>query len=130
MKQTYQLLAAGVLACLLLASAHRSGPSPYGLKNGTPTIQSINALVFGPDGILFIGDSKSASVFAVDTKDRTAADKGKAVDLKNIDQKIAAVLGTQAASITTGHCREPGIEESVLCRAKQRWHAGAADRGR
>jgi sugar lactone lactonase YvrE len=64
-------------------------------KTGTPDIKSINALAFGPDGILFIGDSKGAAVFAVDTKDN-AVEKATAVEIKNIDQKIAAVLGTEA----------------------------------
>ncbi|HVF95968.1 MAG TPA: hypothetical protein VM871_01530 [Flavisolibacter sp.] len=62
-------------------------------------VKSISAIAFGPDGILFIGDSKSATVFAVNTKD---IKKGKAAayDIKNIDQKIAAVLGTDVANMT------------------------------
>lgn len=62
-------------------------------------VQSISAITFGPDGILFIGDSKSATVFAVNTKD-TKKGKTAVFDIKNIDQKIAAALGTEAAGIT------------------------------
>lgn len=62
-------------------------------------VRSISALTFGPDGILFIGDSKSATVFAVNTKD-TRKSKTAAFDIKNIDRKIAAALGTEAANIT------------------------------
>jgi hypothetical protein len=99
MRKLYYLLAVGLSALLLTASTHRNAP-PTGFVVGTPTIQNINALAFGPDGILFIGDSKSASVFAIDTKDKTTLDKASAVDVKNVDQKIAAVLGTEAKNIT------------------------------
>ena len=33
-----------------------------GFITGTPKIESINAIAFGPEGILFLGDSKTASV--------------------------------------------------------------------
>ena len=95
MRKAYYLLAAGLSALLLTASTHRN-VAPAGFVNGTPAIQYISALAFGPDGILFIGDAKSASVFAIDTKDKTSVAKAAAVDVKNIDQKIAAVLGTEA----------------------------------
>lgn len=62
-------------------------------------VQSISALAFGPEGILFIGDSKSAAVFAVNTKDTRKAGTAS-FDIKNIDQKIAAALGTEATNIT------------------------------
>lgn len=65
----------------------------------TSDIKSISAIAFGPDGILFIGDSKTATVFAVNTKD-TKKGKPTAVDVKNIDQKIAAALGTEVTNIT------------------------------
>ena len=65
-----------------------------------PEIKSISALSFGPDGILFIGDSKTATVFAVNTKDTRRQKKATAIEIKNIDQKIAAALGTQVANIT------------------------------
>ncbi len=98
MKKVYFLLAA-CSAILLLVSANRS-TNPYNLKVGTPEIKSINALAFGPDGVLFIGDSKSAAIFAVDTKDKTPVEKATAVEIKNIDQKIAAALGTDAKNIS------------------------------
>ena len=75
MRKLYYLLAVGLSALLLTASTHRNAP-PTGFVEGTPTIQTINALAFGPDGILFIGDSKSASVFAIDTKDKVSRRQG------------------------------------------------------
>ena len=98
MKKLYYLTAASVI-CVLLIAAGRSASHPFGLKRGALEIKSVSALAFGPEGILFIGDSKAASIYAVDTKDKTAVDKAKAVEIKNIDQKIAAQLGTEAKNI-------------------------------
>jgi len=49
---------------------------------------------------LFIGDSKSATVFAVNTKDTKQQKNSTAIEIKNIDQKIAGALGTDVANIT------------------------------
>ncbi len=98
MKKFYYLGFA-TLAVLLLVAARKSTDNPYGLKVGSPAIQSISAISFGPDGILFIGDSKTANVFAIDTKDKTAVEKAATVEIKNIDQKIAAALGTEVKNI-------------------------------
>jgi hypothetical protein len=98
MKRRYYSVAAAV-ALLLLIAAKQPASHPYGLVTGTPEIKSISSLAFGPDGILFIGDSKSAAVIAIDTKDKTAAEKATAVEIKNIDQKIASALGTDVKNI-------------------------------
>ena len=42
----------------------------YGLQVGTPRIQSVGAITFGPGDILFIADNVSATVFAVDVADQ------------------------------------------------------------
>src|SRR6187402_3413998 len=72
---------------------------PPATNHKAADVKSISALSFGPDGILFIGDSKSATVFAVNTKD-TKKQNSTAIDMKNIDKKIAAALGTEVANIT------------------------------
>lgn len=66
---------------------------------GNPEIASINALSFGPEGILFIGDSKNASVYAIDTKDRVLNENAEKVNIENLDTKIAASLGTTTDNI-------------------------------
>lgn len=99
MKKTGFLLSAVIIAIIVMAFAFRPDKHPYGLVNGTPAIKSMTSLAFGPEGILFIGDSKGAAVFAVDTKDVTSNEKPAAIDLKSVDQKIAALLGTQAENV-------------------------------
>ncbi len=91
----YFISFAVVTAALVTIAAIKSPVASSSAAN----VQSITALAFGPAGILFIGDSKSATVFAVNTKDTKKA-KPVAADIKNIDQKIASLLGTTAENIT------------------------------
>ncbi len=90
MKKIPLLLSIGFVGLLSVAAIHRSTNKPDGFLMGTPEIKSINALAFGPDGILFIGDSKSAAIIAIDTKDVGLVEKPTAVEIKNFDQNIAA----------------------------------------
>src|SRR5215204_5064279 len=114
MKKLSYLIAASA-AFIILIAATRSSKHPYGLKNGTASVQSISAIAFGPDGILFIGDSKSASVFAIDTKDKTVVEKATAVEIKNLDQKIAAALGTEAKNIRILDIAVNPISKKIYC---------------
>ncbi len=66
---------------------------------GTPEIKSMSKLTFGPNGILFLGDSKGASVYAFDFKDNQKSAKATAINIKDIDQKIGALLGRNRQDI-------------------------------
>jgi len=67
------------------------------LTVGKADMKSAGALAFGPEGILFVGDSTGGVLYAVDTQDRTA---GRApAEIKGLNTKIAALLGTQADQI-------------------------------
>ncbi|MEJ0033949.1 MAG: hypothetical protein WDO15_28085 [Bacteroidota bacterium] len=96
---TYSLGIAAAIA-VMFASTNRHDAMREGFVNGTAYVKSISALTFGPDGILFIGDSKSASVFALDTKDNQKVDKATAIEVKQLDKKIAGALGTIVENIT------------------------------
>ena len=97
-KSLYFFLFMGCIT--LLAATLPTVKSPYGFTKGTPEIKSVSTLSFGKDGILFIGDSKSATVFAIDTKDNKKIENAASVSLTDIDVKIAAALGTQKENIT------------------------------
>lgn len=60
---------------------------------GDPGISSINALAFGPEDILFIGDSKAAQIVALDLSGHSATDNSK-INIKDVDGVIAKQLGT------------------------------------
>lgn len=62
-------------------------------------LESAEALVFGPPGILFVGDAKAAAVVALDTGDRALAAAGVGLSVQGIDQKAAALLGIRPSDI-------------------------------
>lgn len=63
-------------------------------KAGTPEIQSMGTLAFGPDGVLFVGDSKAGAVFAIETGDDVAGDRAERFSISDIEGKLAGLLGT------------------------------------
>ena len=66
---------------------------------GKANIKSISTLTFGPEGILFIGDSKNGTVVAIDTEDKVQNDEKKTFSLKNVEEKIASLLGTTSDDV-------------------------------
>lgn len=119
MKKLYLLIAA-LSGLVLLANTSRTVRGKYGMMVGTPEIRSISGLAFGPDGVLLVGDSKSATVFAIDTRDAAANGQPAAVEVKNIDQKIAALLGTEAQNITIQDIAVNPVSKSVYCAVQNR----------
>ena len=74
-------------------------PHPYGLTAGKADLQSAGALTFGPDGILFVADTKGAAIFALDVKDNAVDTVSTAAELKDVDKAIGAFLGIPAADV-------------------------------
>ena len=70
------------------------------LKKGKPDLKSAAKLAFGPDGILFIGDTAGAAIFAIDTGDKAESAEKARVELKDVSGKVASMLGTDARQIT------------------------------
>jgi hypothetical protein len=69
------------------------------LQSGKADIKSAGALAFGPDNILFVGDTPSASIWALDVQDRASSKSGGSVEIKGVNEKIAALLGTSPDQI-------------------------------
>jgi hypothetical protein len=70
-----------------------------GMTDGKPGFKSIGPLAFGPEGILFAGDTKGASIFAVATGDTNPTPAPETLKIDAINEKIAAVLGSSANDI-------------------------------
>jgi len=86
------------LLVALLAVAAVFADYSTSLKPGKAELKSAGALAFGPEGILFIGDSMGAAVFALDTGDRKVRSSGP-VEIKALNEKVAALLGTSPDQI-------------------------------
>jgi len=80
----------------LTVQAFGSALDVQSLKLGKVTLKSAGKMTFGPDGILFVGDWMDGKVVALDTGDRTPVKSAPMLDVKGIDQKVAALLGTTA----------------------------------
>lgn len=87
-----------LVATLLLASA-ATGRADEGLTKGAPNPKSISALAFGPHGLLFLGDSAGATIFAIDTGDSKPAGN-KDLNVEKLESKITDMLGGDKARIT------------------------------
>ena len=94
MKKDYFIIGAAITVIGFVAATIRSDSALSGFTTGTPAIKSVSTLTFGPEGVLFIGDSQGATVYAIDTKDSKRNSQAQAAEIQNIDQKIAASLGT------------------------------------
>jgi hypothetical protein len=94
----FRTLLPALLGVALLMAPARAADLTSSLKEGTPDLRSAGPMAFGPDGVLFVGDSQGAAIFAIDTGDRTPTPAGP-FKIEAIDDKIAAMLGTEAKQI-------------------------------
>src|SRR5262249_29655961 len=69
------------------------------LKQGKADLKSAGPLAFGPEGILFVGDTKGASLFAIDTGDRAQVSEKRPIQVEDLAGKVAAMLGTSAQQV-------------------------------
>ena len=86
------------IGCLLLAGV-ASAADVYGLKEGTPDLKSAGPMAFGPEGILFVGDTKGAAVFAIRTGDKTGDPSKVQINLDDVPGKLGEQLGASAPDI-------------------------------
>jgi hypothetical protein len=98
-KNPFTILAqAGVILAVSIGSATAQNWKS-GMTEGSPAIKSMGPLAFGPEGILLVGDSKSAAVFAVATDDTKSAGEESELVISNINTKVAALLGVMPDQI-------------------------------
>ena len=70
-----------------------------GMKEGKPEFKSMGPLAFGPEGVLFVADTKAAAITAIATGDAKPTADAKPFKVEAINQKIAALLGSSADQI-------------------------------
>ena len=99
MKRRLNHLVCATLAVSLIVHHTTAATTMADAKEGKVTFKSMGPLAFGPEGILFVADTKAAAVVAIDTADTKAADRAQTLKVEGINQKIAALLGTSADQI-------------------------------
>ncbi len=88
-------LALTLTLCAAMPSALLQADS--GLTEGTPDIKHAGPMAFAPHGILLVGDTLNAAIYAIDTGDDQAASGEKLLNIEGVNQKIAAMLGSDAS---------------------------------
>ena len=91
-----------VAGALLYVAVSMFWPTPAGAATGMgtgPELQSIGPIAFGADGTLFVADNRAASIFASTPRRSGAARIGSRLS-DSVAEKVAAMLGTDGASIT------------------------------
>jgi hypothetical protein len=107
------------LAALLAAGVASAADVPGLTESGKPDLKSAGALAFGPKGILFVGDTQGAAIFAIGVGEASKAAIGDGFKLEGVDGKVAAALGTEAADITINDVAvEPGTGIAYLSVAR------------
>jgi hypothetical protein len=85
-----------VLAVAVLAAP---ADRERGLLVGPVKAKSYTRLAFGPDGILFVGDSIGARIYALDLDDHKPVEIVKPLEVGDVEGKIAAMLGADARDV-------------------------------
>jgi len=99
MRLTYRnaLLAAVLVAAVGSTPARPIAAPPPDVG---PAPESLGALTFGPNGVLFAADTQAATIYALELGDQATGAKAGAADVASIDQKIAGILGTSADAVS------------------------------
>lgn len=111
------------LAAVLVALS--TGRAEDGLTKGTPELKSATTLAFGAKGVLFVGDSAGAAVFAIDTGDNKSAGE-KPVNVEKIDGKLAAALGVTEKEVKINDVKVNPASGNVYLAVTRGTGAGAA----
>lgn len=111
------MILAVIMALVFVSRAAAGGAGDTQAAGDLPTagaLQSAGALEFGPDGVLFVGDSYGAKVFAFQTNDITAPAVPEApVLVERIDVALAALLGANPLDIVINDMAVNPLSQNV-----------------
>jgi hypothetical protein len=105
-----RLLMAAIGSVVVFATAAHA--DPQGMRTGKVELKAAGPLTFGPDAVLFVGDSLDGSIVALATGD-TKPRKSAPTDIKAVNEKIAALLGTAADQIMINDAVVNPLSKSV-----------------
>lgn len=94
------LFTASALLAAISVSTVGDAADLWRLKKGTPELQSAGTLAFGPDGILFVGDQKSAAVFAIDTGKADGDASEVSLNIDGVGAQLAKLFKVAEEDIT------------------------------
>ena len=69
---------------------------PPASSKAAPDLKSAGALAFGPDSVLFVGDSRGGAVFALSIDDSVPDPHRGEVEIDNMEKRMATLLVDRA----------------------------------
>ncbi len=106
------------LTALMLSFAVAAFAAAAPAKKGTPEIKSITAMAFNSDGVLFVGDSTSAKVFAIETGDAKSTAKGE-LKIEKINDQLATMLGVTADKVSIADVKVNPVSGNLFIAARR-----------
>src|SRR5690242_17808900 len=95
-----RVLASTLVAALTIAGltaartidphAGRASEGTYGMRLAPLQLRSIGVMTFGPDGILYVADSRAGAVYAIDLGDAGRDTSSTGIKVDGVDSKIAS----------------------------------------
>lgn len=98
-----------VLPTILVVSSNAWSANHYGLEEKTIVLTSAGPLAFGPDGILFVSDPKSATIYAIDTKSH----RPEKADLEKATYQLEDVQGA-LAGLANGNASDVAVADIAV----------------
>jgi len=86
-------------ACFVLAALLLIGTVIQAAEKGAPDLKSAGPLAFGPDGVLFVGDTKAATLFAIETGDKKGEPAKVELNIEGLNKKVADKLGGSTSEV-------------------------------
>src|SRR5688500_3389282 len=96
MRTSLKIAALVAVAGAALASVPMAGART---TSAAPALTSIGPMTFGPNGELLAADPMAATIYAIALGPQTSGARPGTANVTAIDQKIAALLGTEAANV-------------------------------
>ena len=115
-----------VLALLILPAWCVLAEDAEDVESPGPELSSISALAFGPDGVLFVGDAKAGSLFALETGDTTPGSVTERMGIRDLETRLAAMLGTRASEVLIHDLAVNPISQKIylaVSRSRARWES-------
>lgn len=71
----------------------------YGMRLAPLQLRSVGVMTFGPDGILYVADSRAGAVYAIDLGDSARDTTTTGIKVDGVDSRIASLLGVSKDEI-------------------------------
>ena len=107
------LVVIGLLAAFAAPPMAVEAANLFRLEEGKADIKHAGVLAFGPQGVLFVGDTKSAAVFAIGTGESTGDPANAKVHVHDLGQALANSYGAAPGQVTVNDLAVNPLSGSV-----------------